>query len=498
MAFMRYADVRLQHPRFSPNEWQNFRDQENVQRGGSPHRRLGGSVGRPRVATNGNLVHQASEIFGSTFKPDDYLLSHCTIVCSVDTMQAPENKMGQVEVDGQKIHRKWADYRIQPECDRFINNNLDAWERRALQASYPTFIGAQNFVEHIQDEAQSKGRIIDAVARNIGPSLYIDILVATERKHSSLVASIETGSLNTLSMGCSVLATTCTKCGNVAADETQLCNHVRLAKGNTFYDENGQMHRVAELCGHVTMDQTAGITFIEGSWVRSPAFQGAVMRNILTAAPDSALARRAEAILSRPPAEWLDDGHMKAAFDFDSPEDEGEAEKPAKPEKSPLDDAVENTRQEILDRALEKIRMDLQKKDEGPSEVSPGERATSAPDDNVMHQASQDLEIAQKNSAKLLRVAARSWRVAVAGLIRTANSDAEFLNKLAVLNESLGIRIRIPMYRAALNLGPIGAHSSREAYLKAAAGVLGAQSLTPTDTQVMLRLGEFLDQRQPR
>jgi len=134
--------------------------------------------------------------------------------------------------------------------------------------------------EHIQIPELSKGKIIDAAARDIGDSVYVDILVATDRKHKSLIASIESGQLNTLSMGAQVAFTICTKCGNVAEDELQLCRHIKYQKGNFFIDPMGKRRKIAELCGHVT-SEPGSCRFIEGSWVANPAFTGAVLRNIL-------------------------------------------------------------------------------------------------------------------------------------------------------------------------------------------------------------------------
>jgi hypothetical protein len=134
--------------------------------------------------------------------------------------------------------------------------------------------------EHVQIPELSKGRIIDAVARDIGESVYIDILVATERKHKALIEAITSGQLSTLSMGCSTTETQCTKCGNVATDETQLCMCIRFKKGTTFLDAKGQRRKVAELCGHASIEP-GSVKFIEASWVANPAFKGAVLRNIL-------------------------------------------------------------------------------------------------------------------------------------------------------------------------------------------------------------------------
>ena len=155
-----------------------------------------------------------------------------------------------------------------------------------LLKSYRTFIGAHNFLEHVQIENLSKGRILDAVARDIGDSVYIDILIATDRKHRELIKDIVSGELTTLSLGCSIDGSTCTQCGHWAADETEFCDHIKYMKGNTFYDERGNRCRIAELCGDESLDPTAGVVFIEGSWVKVPAFKGAVRRNLITLSSD--------------------------------------------------------------------------------------------------------------------------------------------------------------------------------------------------------------------
>jgi hypothetical protein len=134
-------------------------------------------------------------------------------------------------------------------------------------------------VEHIQIPELSKGKVVDAVARDLDDTIYVDILVATDRKHGELVADIEAGKINTLSMGCSIQYSLCTKCGNVAADETELCSHVKYQKGNHFHDHAGKKRVIAELCGHHTDPES--VTFIEASWVANPAFKGAVLRSIL-------------------------------------------------------------------------------------------------------------------------------------------------------------------------------------------------------------------------
>lgn len=226
--------------------------------------------------------------------PKQYLLSHATIVASVDTYSPKNATIGRKMVNGVQIDVKWPDYRIKPECHEIINNNGDAWERSLLLATYRTFIGAPNYLEHIQLPELSKGFIVDAIARDLGSTCYIDILVATDRKHSLLINDILGGQIDAMSMGCISLFTACTKCGNVAADDSQLCPCVMYeGKGTKFIDEDGMIHPIAELIGHVSIPNSN--QFIEASWVRNPAFSGAARRSILNPNQEAIAAKIEEA-----------------------------------------------------------------------------------------------------------------------------------------------------------------------------------------------------------
>jgi hypothetical protein len=206
MAFLKFARAAIVQPHVTGKGWAKVR-----------------TAAKAEAKVSENLIDRASEIFGKPFNPKDYLLTHATIVASVDTYEPTNTKLGKVQDGSFRVNRKYGNFRIKLGCDKFINNNLDAWDREVLLKSYRTFIGAHNFVEHVQVEELSKGRIIDAVARDIGESVYVDILIATDRKHADLVEAIESGKMGTLSMGCTVDGTICTKCGHWAADETEMC-----------------------------------------------------------------------------------------------------------------------------------------------------------------------------------------------------------------------------------------------------------------------------------
>lgn len=457
MAFLKYAKATVVSPQVSPKGWGKIR------------------TAATDKGVSSNVSAKAEEILGGAFNPSDYLLSHATIVCSVEVEDVPGVKVGSVQEDGSKITRSYTDYRITPDCDKFINNNLDAWSRDVLMKSYRTFIGAHNFVEHVQIENLSKGRIIDAVARDIGNSVYIDILVATHRKHADLVKAIEGGKMATMSMGCSVDFTVCTKCGNVAADETEMCNHIKYQKGNTFFDEQGRQHRIAELCGHHTLDPTGGVTFIEASWVATPAFAGAVMRNILTPAEMSEGAvRKAQEVLNAPPKQWVQDDRLAKAAAFDGlsadwgdeeeSDDAGDSD-----DSSPLKELEDKIVSKILEKARQRIEDDL----------SGGEVAIS--DSSMEPNDTLQREAFQKDG----------YLIGLDAICKTASHPADLLNRVALYNQEHNILLPVWLYRTSLKVGSTNKYSSLLGYLSACASALGRKP-SLKEAKALIRLGKLL------
>ena len=467
MAFLRFANARVLHPSVDARGWKKVRT---------------AATGTPTK----NLVAQATEILGEAFSPEHYLLTHCTIVASVDVEEVSNAKIGKFKVGSKTHNRKWADYHITPETAQYVNNNGDSWARSTLAKSYRTFVGGHNFLEHVQIEEHSKGRIIDAVARDIGDSLYIDILVATHRKHTDLVRKIEAGEMGTLSMGCSVDFTICTKCGNVAVDEVDLCDHIRYQKLNRFIDANGKQRIIAELCGHPSIGPTGGVTFIEASWVETPAFTGAVLRNVIEPqAISERMAAQAERVLNQPPTEWLTAGVTKAAtstnlhgalgagkhlaFNFgEEPPEEG-AESPAAAEpaakKGPLDDLQDDIVEEVIDSTREQLQDELRKR----KEPSP-EESTTHLNDTIVKEAHEN---------------------AIAALVRTASSDVELVNGIAELDNAFGSSLSVELYRVALSVGSSTRYSSLISFLGACQQSLGRKP-SPSEAKGILRVGRCL------
>jgi len=458
MAFLKYAKATVVSPHLSPKKWQKIRT----------------AAKETEVATK--VALRAEELLGKSFDPKDHLLTHATIVCSVDVEDVPGVKVGSSHEDGQQVIRNYTDYRIKPDCDKFINNNLDAWSRDVLMKSYKTFVGAHNFVEHVQIENLSKGRIIDAVARDIGDSVYIDILIATNRKHTDLVAAIESGKMAAMSMGCSVDFTVCTKCGNVAADETEMCSHIKYQKGNTFFDDQARQHRIAELCGHHTLDPTGGVTFIEASWVATPAFAGAVMRNIVSPVEMSESARKqAQEVLSTLPKEWVDDDRLaKAAAsslqagwdDPDVPDEVGGDE-----ESSPLKELEDKIVGKILSKARQRIEKDLE-------DAPVRDESSMAPNDTLQRESSRGAD--KKN-----------YLIGLQAILDTSTKPADLINRVATYNNHHNILFHVEIYRTALKLGSTAKYDNLTGYLSACTRALGRKP-SLTEAKALIRLGKLI------
>ena len=200
-------------------------------------------------------------------------MSHCTILSSVQTEADPY------------------DYLIKPECSANVNNNDDCWENAVVKLSHKSFVGAFNFVEHFQNSKFSKGHILDSVLRKITMTpdvwiYYVDILVATDLAHEKLIDDIREGKVRYLSMGCVTDLVICSYCGARVTDANTYCQHLSYQKGMFLADDDGIPRRIAELCGHKTMEN-GGVKFVEASWVATPAFPGAAKRT-----PDARPGRR--------------------------------------------------------------------------------------------------------------------------------------------------------------------------------------------------------------
>jgi len=458
MAFLKKANAVVVHPRVSGQTW--------------------GGIRKTASSTSNNFTDQAKKILGGALDPSKYLFTHCTIVASVDTEVVPGAKTGSsIKLGSSTINRPYNDYYIKPECSQFVNNNGDSWSRDVLLSSYRSFIGAHNFQEHVQIEEQSKGRIIDAVARDIGDSVYIDILVATNRKHAQLVSQIESGQLGTLSMGCTTEFTICSQCGNFAVDETQLCDHIKYSKLNTFMGDSGKKRVVAELCGHKDYAKNGGVTFIEASWVSVPAFTGAVMRNILS--PEEVSIKQAQItdILNSTPTNWSEEVTLKAAkrvnaFGFDEKDGEDGESAPDESGKpfQEVEDALYN---KIKRRVQDRIEKDME--DAIEQENIP---AADSPNDSII----------KEGSAKHAR---GMYRMAMNTLVKNATDKYSLVRGIANTNESFGVNVPRRLYATSIKLGGIHKYSNIERFVEAMK-VASGRKLSNAEVRILVRIGTLI------
>ncbi len=489
MAFLKYAKANIVKPDINIPAWDTVL--QNSQ-----------ALGKAFAS------REASKIVLDEYNPQNYLLTHSTIVASVDTENGP-GPLGTHMEGGFSINRRFQDYSVTPKTVPYINNNFDAFERKLLLSTFRSFIGAEHYLEHLQVPEMSKGKIIDAAARDIGDSIYIDILVATHRKHKPLLAAITSRQIQTLSMGCTILYSICTKCGNVASDETELCPHVKYEKGNQFIGPLGQVLKVAELCGHSS--EPNSVRFIEASWVANPAFKGAVLRAILTPEETAAYtqmhAARTQVLLSSPSPAVDPSLRAKAArfktTAFGDQQDfpGGDADSTPKDQASPLDKAVNDLADLIRSRAVKRVQDEL----EGPKEPPSGNSISldetlikNAGQDPTwrkvalqLYRASKDIERSKRILAGLVRYKAGGWNAVNAGNYsgREMLVISRFLDTLQGIPSVAG---EARIYRTVIAVGGAKAYGTDSAYLAACSRVLGREP-TSSERTALLAKGRIFD-----
>lgn len=491
MAFSKYANAAVVQPVVSMTAWDEVRSKSLA------------------LGTAFSQREAQSKLLFQKYDPQQYMLSHCTIIASVDTENGP-GALGR-QMDGfTPIDRRFSDYYITPSTSQYVNSNQDAWERKLLLSTFRTFVGGQNYVEHLQIPELSKGRIVDAAARDIGGSIYVDILVATERKHGPLITAVESGQLSTLSMGCSVSHTTCTKCGNVAEDETQLCQHIKYAKGNTFIDHLGKQRKIAELCGHATDPKS--VKFIEASWVANPAFKGAVVRNILTPEEKALLGPRLNTAFSMPSpvadpnqrakAARIAQGEQGQGFDFGEGGEFEKSPKEAPSQEDPLQKAVDDLTSVMKEKALEKVRKEITQQ-----ELTPRADHEENKNNNLVKEAAKspewraiakvvlsqvkDSELTRRILTGLLLFKSGGWQ-SVKGY--NSFSGREVLAISRFLDEFQGSRIagEPKLYRTVLAVGGMAPYGDLDSYLAACRRNLGRE-LTASEQDTLITKGRLYD-----
>jgi hypothetical protein len=169
-----------------------------------------------------------------------------------------------------------------------FNGNMDYFPRKELEASYESFVGRNIFLDHNSESSlYSIGKIIDAVPvddKETG-EFYIELVGKIDRTlHPEICRKIETGELNSTSMGCSVDESICSVCGNVLhSDADEKCDHMGMNLGKQFAAEmNFPEYNIKQGDMVPCFSINKGIVFNEDSIVGVPADPSAVIKTVLS------------------------------------------------------------------------------------------------------------------------------------------------------------------------------------------------------------------------
>lgn len=385
--------------------------------------------------------------------------------------------------------------------------------------------------EHVQLKELSKGFIVDAIARDLGNSCYIDILVATDRKHTQLVSDILSGDISALSMGCVSLFTICTKCGNVAADESQLCPCIQYeGKGTEFIDESGQKHKISELIGHVTVPNSN--QFIEASWVKNPAFAGAVRRNFLnqnfiqTAAklqnasniyelkrdmPDlegmkkAAFRKKADQDQDIDPLDQLGDsnqgqdpGQGQGQSQGDAPsQSKSDDKKPSDVSDDKINGLLDKIQEQLLTIMVDKLGEKLQPKPEDVGAAIPEPSDLTSGNDNVIRSSQDFNRLVRRKFAhlpNLVKWAEKTYKIVHDGGIKSITASSLKPRDLIILSwivDSVkGSRYSADLYNLSMQVGPSSNYPSEKSFL-AACEIRAGRSITDHEKNFLIRKGRI-------
>lgn len=271
------------------DEWHSFKKQASaVAVAEAPPKKKEGTEDKKGMEKDSDFQEVA------TIDPEKFIYIHTTIMAGV-----------KVADNG---------FWITPETEKYANDNNDAWTCDDLLKDYPSFRSATTFVEHDQNLERAKGKCIDAIARKMADTVLVDVLFSVDRRHKDLVANIESGIINAVSMGCSTEKTMCSICGNESKDPSQYCSHIRMGnKGRSFRTDDGKVRRAVEICKNNR--------FFDVSVVANPAFAGAVFRKILSSTDNSEVSRHllANILTSKIESGLMGQDNMMKAASADSP-----------------------------------------------------------------------------------------------------------------------------------------------------------------------------------
>ncbi|MEM4460588.1 MAG: hypothetical protein QXY70_00435 [Nanopusillaceae archaeon] len=169
------------------------------------------------------------------------------------------------------------------ETDGF-NENGDAFLWDELKKAYKTFIGRNLFLDHQTHPLNTVGKVIDAYPVDEPSAKYIECLCKVDRKSfPQLVRNIETGILNTVSMGASVDKSICSVCGYyITSDNDPRCEHMLnlFKEFPSMWDFPKANIKKGQLIKAFYFNE--GIRFTELSLVTNPADKKALIRTVFS------------------------------------------------------------------------------------------------------------------------------------------------------------------------------------------------------------------------
>jgi hypothetical protein len=142
------------------------------------------------------------------------------------------------------------------------NKNGDLFPEEEIIKSYKTFIGVGVYKDH---DANSVNKAVGKIlwADYIPEGKYVELIGCIDKKlDPDLARRVQTGIIDSCSMGCVVKEAECSICHNVARNPNQLCRHM-----HPTYGIKGSL----DANGNIVYEINRGIQFTELSLVTSPA-----------------------------------------------------------------------------------------------------------------------------------------------------------------------------------------------------------------------------------
>lgn len=169
------------------------------------------------------------------------------------------------------------------------NGNLDYFPKKEIEAAYQTFIGKGIYLDHNASSVMySVGKILDAFPTTDSENgeWSISCLAKIDRKlHPEIARKVETGELNTVSMGCSCAESKCNICGTVLhTDDDPKCAHLEPGRIGREYTAEIDLPEYGINKGSTikSFAINSGINFNELSLVGVPAWPRAFVTTILS------------------------------------------------------------------------------------------------------------------------------------------------------------------------------------------------------------------------